>query len=69
MSVAIRRFVADIEYFEALARMYEARGDREQARLAFSVARSVKRLLEGGIELKRNSAHSRATTRRHLKAA
>jgi hypothetical protein len=69
MAVAIKRLAADIEYFEALARMYQESGDRELARLAHSAARSVKRLLEGGMAAKRSSAHNRPATRRILKAA
>jgi hypothetical protein len=69
MAMAIKRLAADIEYFEALARLYQATGDRELARLALSASRSVKRLLEGEIAAKRSSAHSRAVTRRLIKAA
>jgi hypothetical protein len=67
--MAIKRLAADIEYFEALARMHQASGDKELSRLAFSASRSVKRLLEGEIAAKRSRAQGRAATRRLLNAA
>ena len=69
MVAVIKRLTADIEYFESLARLYQASGDRELARLALSASRSMKRMLEGEIEARRRSAESRAGTRRQLKAA
>jgi hypothetical protein len=69
MASVIKRLTADIEYFEALARMYQASGDRVLARLALSASRSVRRLLEGEIEVKRRSAESRTGARPILKAA
>jgi hypothetical protein len=69
MRLALRRLAADIEYFEALARMYQTSGDKELARLALSALRSVRRLHEVSTDAKQHSARGRAATRRVLKAA
>ena len=59
----IRRFMAEIDYFEALAQMYDANENRELSRSALQAAQSIKRLMDVVIEARRRPERSGADRR------